>query len=150
MRLVAARKMKEAARVAEAVAIAEIKDVTRSSRTRETLDEEILEKIEETAQEIRSSKRTIEEGLERWSERRRRSSSSYKGKYKNKRETVLMDVNGLDIICINMMMNGDETAFSIAVLKPAMTIGQILSRKLLLVDESAMMMNGRVSLGQIL
>ena len=65
MRLVAARKMKEAARVAEAVAIAEIKDVTRSSRTRETLDEEILEKIEETAQEIRSSKRTIEEGLER-------------------------------------------------------------------------------------
>ncbi|CAN6802006.1 unnamed protein product [Brassica oleracea var. botrytis] len=49
-----------------------------------------------------------------------------------------------------MMMNGDETAFSIAVLKPAMTIGQILSRKLLLVDESAMMMNGRVSLGQIL
>ncbi|KAF2591553.1 hypothetical protein F2Q70_00039015 [Brassica cretica] len=58
-------KMKEAARVAEAVAIAEIKDVTRSSRTRETLHEEILEKIEETAQEIRSSKRTIEEGLER-------------------------------------------------------------------------------------
>ncbi|KAL0650181.1 hypothetical protein Bca4012_092872 [Brassica carinata] len=65
MRLVAARKMKEAGRVAEAVAIAEIKDVTRSSRTRETLHEEILEKIEETAQEIRSSKRTIEEGLER-------------------------------------------------------------------------------------
>nr|VDD54824.1 unnamed protein product [Brassica oleracea] len=65
MRLVAARKMKEAARVAEAVAIAEIKYVTRSSRTRETLHEEILEKIEETAQEIRSSKRTIEEGLER-------------------------------------------------------------------------------------
>ncbi|KAH0862896.1 hypothetical protein HID58_080107 [Brassica napus] len=65
MRLVAARKMKEAARVAEAVAIAEIKDVTRSSRTRETLHEETLEKIEEMAQEIRSSKRTIEEGLER-------------------------------------------------------------------------------------
>ncbi|CAN7055920.1 unnamed protein product [Brassica oleracea var. botrytis] len=58
-------KMKEAARVAEAVAIAEIKDVTRSSRTRETLHEETLEKIEEMAQEIRSSKRTIEEGLER-------------------------------------------------------------------------------------
>ncbi|KAG5385864.1 hypothetical protein IGI04_037334 [Brassica rapa subsp. trilocularis] len=159
MRLVAARKMKEAARAAEAVAIAEIKDVTRRRRrtTRETLQEEILEKIEETAQEIRSSKKTIEEGLERvnsakmeeetqwqWSERRRRS-SSYKGKYKNRRETVLMDVNGLD-----MMMNGDGTASSVAVLKPTMSIGQILSRKLLLADEAAMMMNGRVSLGQIL
>ncbi|WZZ81426.1 hypothetical protein YC2023_101998 [Brassica napus] len=65
MRLVAARKMKEAARAAEAVAIAEIKDVTRRRRKRETLQEEILEKIEETAQEIRSSRRTIEEGLER-------------------------------------------------------------------------------------
>ncbi|WZZ86388.1 hypothetical protein YC2023_114967 [Brassica napus] len=61
-------------------------------------------KIEETAQEIRSSRRTIEEGLERvnsekmkaeeeetqwqWSEWRRRSSSSYnyKGKYKNRRD----------------------------------------------------------------
>lgn len=151
MRLVAARKMKEAARAAEAVAIAEIKAVTR--RRRETLQEEILEKIEETAQEIRSSRRTIEEGLERvnsakeetqwqWSEHRRRS---YKGKYKNRRETVLMDVNGL-----NMMMNGDGTASSVAVLKPTMSIGQILSRKLLLADEEAMMMNGRVSLGQIL
>ncbi|CAH8358341.1 unnamed protein product [Eruca vesicaria subsp. sativa] len=157
LRLVAARKMKEAARAAEAVAIAEIKAVTR--RRRETLQEEILEKIEETAQEIRSSRRTIEEGLERvnsvkmeeeeerqwqWSEHRRRS-SSYKGKYKNRRETVLMDVNGL-----NMMMNGDGTSSSVAVLRPTMSIGQILSRKLLLADESAMMMDGRVSLGQIL
>lgn len=56
-----------------------------------------------------------------------------------------MDVNGL-----NMMMNGDGTASSVAVLKPTMSIGQILSRKLLLADEEAMMMNGRVSLGQIL
>ncbi|KAF3554055.1 hypothetical protein F2Q69_00013106 [Brassica cretica] len=163
MCLVAARKMKEAARAAETVAITEIQDVTRRRRTRETLQEEILEKIEETAQEIRSSRRTIEEGLERvnsakmeaeeeeeetqwqWSERRRRSSSSYKGNYTSRRETVLMDVNGLD-----MMMNGDGTASSVAVLKPAMSIGQILSRKLLLANESAMMINGRVSLGQIL
>ncbi|CDY70964.1 BnaAnng35690D [Brassica napus] len=111
---------------------------------------------------IRSSRRTIEEGLERvnsakmeaeeeeetqwqWSERRRRSSSSYKGKYTNRRETVLMDVN-----CLDMMMNGDGTASSVAVLKPAMSIGQILGRKLLLANESAMMINGRVSLGQIL
>ncbi|KAF3578470.1 hypothetical protein DY000_02031221 [Brassica cretica] len=145
MCLVAARKMKEAARAAETVAITEIQDVTRRRRTRETLQEEILEKIEKTAQEIRSSRRIIEEGLERvnsakmeaeeeeeekqwqWSERRRRSSSTYKGKYTNRRETVLMDVNGLD-----MMMNGDGTASSVAVLKPAM------------------MINGRVSLGQIL
>ncbi|CAH2064371.1 unnamed protein product [Thlaspi arvense] len=167
MRLVAARKMKEAARAAEAVAIAEIKAVTGRRRRRrgngqETLQEEILEKIEETAQEIRSSKRTLEEGLERvnsvkteeaeetlqgkwqWSEHRRRS-SSHMGKYKNRRETLLMDVNGL-----NLMMNGDGTSSSVAVLKPTMSIGQILSRKLLLADESAMMMNGRVSLGQIL
>ncbi|CAF2075304.1 unnamed protein product [Brassica rapa] len=160
MRLVTAMKMKEAARAAEAVAIAEIKDVTRRRRTRKMLQEEIPEKIEETAQEIKSNRRTIEEGLEtvnsakmkageeetqwQWSERRRRS-SSYKGKYKNRRETVLMDENGLD-----MMMNGDGTASSVTVLKPATSIGQILSRKVLLADESAMMMNGRVSLGQIL
>ncbi|XP_019082464.1 PREDICTED: WEB family protein At3g51720-like isoform X2 [Camelina sativa] len=163
MRLVAARKMKEAARAAEAVAIAEIKAVTRrrrSSRRRgnreETLQEEILETIDETAREIRSSRRTLEEGLEkantakmeaeegnwRWTERRRRSSSSCSAKLKN---PFLMDVNGL-----NMMMNGDGTSSSVAVMKPTMSIGQILSRKLLLADESAMMMNGRVSLGQIL
>ncbi|CAA7019285.1 unnamed protein product [Microthlaspi erraticum] len=168
MRLVAARKMKEAARAAEAVAIAEIKAVTRRRRRRrgdgeeETLQEEILERIEETAREIRSSRRTLEEGLEKvnnvkmeeetrhgkweWSEKRKRSSSSsYKAKYKNRRETLLMDVNGL-----NLMMNGNGTSSSVAVLKPTMSIGQILSRKLLLADESAMMMNGRVSLGQIL
>uniref|UniRef100_A0A1J3EGW3 WEB family protein n=1 Tax=Noccaea caerulescens TaxID=107243 RepID=A0A1J3EGW3_NOCCA len=169
MRLVAARKMKEAARAAEAVAIAEIKAVTRRRRRRrrngeETLQEEILETIEETAREIRSSRRTFEEGLEKvntvrleeaeeeetrhgkweWSEKRRRS-SSYTAKYKNRRETLLMDVNGL-----NLMMNGDGTSSSVAVMKPTMSIGQILSRKLLLADESAMMMNGRVSLGQIL
>ncbi|XP_010503865.1 PREDICTED: WEB family protein At3g51720-like [Camelina sativa] len=162
MRLIAARKMKEAARAAEAVAIAEIKAVTRrrrSSRRRgnreETLQEEILETIDETAREIRSSRRTLEEGLEkantvkmeveegnwRWTERRRRSSSC-SAKLKN---PFLMDVNGL-----NMMMNGDGTSSSVAVMKPTMSIGQILSRKLLLADESAMMMNGRVSLGQIL
>ncbi|ESQ45342.1 hypothetical protein EUTSA_v10010401mg [Eutrema salsugineum] len=172
MRLVAARKMKEAARAAEAVAIAEIKAVTGRKRRRrrrghgqETLQEEILERIEETAQEIRSSRRTLEEGLEKvnngkmeaeeetlhgkwqWSEHRRRSSSSssYTAKYKNRRETLLIDVNGL-----NLMMNGDGTSSSVAVMKPTMSIGQILSRKLLLADESAMMMSGRVSLGQIL
>ncbi|CAL9246748.1 unnamed protein product, partial [Arabidopsis halleri] len=161
MRLIAARKMKEAARAAEAVAIAEIKAVTRRGRRRrrrgngdETLQEEILETIQETAREIRSSRRTLEEGLEkvnitkveaeegkwRWTEQRRRSSCS--SKFKN---PFMMDVNGL-----NMMMNGDGTSSSVAVLKPTMSIGQILSRKLLLADESAMMMNGRVSLGQIL
>ncbi|CAN7057624.1 unnamed protein product [Brassica rapa subsp. trilocularis] len=65
MRLVTAMKMKEAARAADAVAIAEIKDVTRRRRTRKMLQEEILEKIEEMAQEIKSNRRTIEEGLER-------------------------------------------------------------------------------------
>ncbi|KAL1199798.1 WEB family protein [Cardamine amara subsp. amara] len=117
----------------------------------ETLKEEILEKIEETAREIRSSRRSLEEGLEKvkmeaeegqwWlTEERRRSSSSSGNKYKN---SFLMDVNGL-----KMMMNGDGTSSSVAVLKPTMSIGQILSRKLLLADESSMMMNGRVSLGE--
>lgn len=97
---------------------------------------------------MNSAKMEAEEEEEtqwQWSERRRRSSSSYKGKYTNRRETVLMDVN-----CLDMMMNGDGTASSVAVLKPAMSIGQILGRKLLLANESAMMINGRVSLGQIL
>lgn len=56
----------------------------------------------------------------------------------------------MDVNCLDMMMNGDGTASSVAVLKPAMSIGQILGRKLLLANESAMMINGRVSLGQIL
>ncbi|KFK34415.1 hypothetical protein AALP_AA5G141600 [Arabis alpina] len=157
MRLIAARKMKEAARAAE------IKAVTRRRRNgQDTLQEEILETIEETAREIRSSRRTLEEGLEKvntanieaeemlqgkwqWSEHRRRSSVNNMAKYRNRRETLLMDVNGL-----SMMMNEDGTSSSVAVLKPTMSIGQILSRKLLVADESAMMMNGRVSLGSIL
>lgn len=51
MRLVAARKMKEVVRADEAIAIAEIKTVTRRRKgnIKEMLQEEILDTIEETA-----------------------------------------------------------------------------------------------------
>lgn len=49
---------------------------------------------------------------------RRRLLLFYKGKYKNMREIVLMDENGLD-----MMMNGDGIAFLVIVLKLVMFIG---------------------------
>ncbi|PON32414.1 WEB family [Parasponia andersonii] len=216
IRLIAARKMKEAARAAEALAFAEIKAMSnrdgpsgdfaqnqgitlsfeeyssliRKARDAEELSKkrvvdvmhqvddaniskmEILKKVEEATEEVRTTKRTleealsrveaankgklaVEEALRRWRSEhgQRRRSVHNSTKFKNshpshhRRDSRLLDVNGL-----NMVTDGSKP-----VLKPTLSIGQILSRKLQLPEELELGMSGgkgsgkpKVSLGQML
>ncbi|XP_062094758.1 WEB family protein At2g38370-like [Humulus lupulus] len=215
IRLIAARKMKEAARAAEAVALAEIKamsnpdglsgDLSQNQGITLTYEEysslickardaeelskkrvveamhqvddaniskmDILKKVEEATEEVRSSQKTleealsrveaanrgklaVEEALRRWRSEhghRRRSSVHNSTKFKNshpshhRRDSRLLDVNGL-----HMVTDGSKP-----VLKPTLSIGQILSRKLLLPEELEMLSGKgsgkpKVSLGQML
>ncbi|KAI4353526.1 hypothetical protein L6164_002469 [Bauhinia variegata] len=218
IRLVAARKMKEAARAAEAAALAEIKvlshrksstgdptqknnEVTLSfeeytaltSKARDAeekskkrvldamlqVDEanlskvNLLKRVEEATEEVKTSKIALEEALERveaanrgklaveealrkWRSdgHKRRSSVHNSTKFKNssypsqnRKDSLLLDVNGLNLV--------NEEAKP--VLKPTLSIGQILSRKLLVPDEFEAGMHGertsvkrKVSLGQML
>lgn len=216
-RLVAARKMKEAARAAEAVALADIKALSNhatlsaeysQNQERVTLsfeeyssltckaheaeelskrrvidamlqvDEanvskmEILKRVEEATQEVKTSKKALEEALTRveaanmgklaveealrkWRSDRgqKRRTVQNSTKFKNscpslhRREPHLLDVNGL-----NLLTDGTGP-----VLKPTLSIGQILSRKLLMPEEfeSGMLVERssvkrKVSLGQML
>ncbi|XP_027336461.1 WEB family protein At2g38370-like isoform X1 [Abrus precatorius] len=217
IRLVAARKMKEAARAAEAAALAEIKalshpetspgdcmqnhdEVTLSfeeytaltCKAREAeeqskkrvvdamllVDEaniskmDILKRVEEATEEVKTSKKALEEALERveaanrgklaveealrkWRSegQKRRSSIHNHTKFKNaypshhRRDSRLLDVNGLDLV--NNEVKPD--------LKPTLSIGQILSRKLMIPEEYEVemlrersSMKRKVSLGQML
>lgn len=112
---------------------------------------EILKKVEEATEEVKISKRAleealsrveaanqgkleVEEALRRWRSEhglKRRSSVHNSTKFKNshstlpRKESNLVDVNGLTLI-------NDELK---PILRPALSIGQILSRKLLLTEE---------------
>lgn len=217
IRLVAARKMKEAARAAEAVALAEIKAISnpttssgnylqnsdrvtlsseeyssllRKAQEAEELSKrrvvdamvqvdeanvskmEILKKVEEAKEEVKCSKKAleealnkveaanmgklaVEEALRKWRSehaQKRRSvhnSTRFKNSYPShyRRESHLFDVNGLNLI------NDSSTP----VLKPTLSIGQILSRKLLMPEDFESEMRTerssgkrKVSLGQML
>ncbi|KDP22786.1 hypothetical protein JCGZ_00373 [Jatropha curcas] len=217
IRLVAARKMKQAARAAEAIAFAEIKAVSGHENSSEdplqkaegvtlTFEEystltckaqkaeesskakvvdamlqvdeanvsrtEILKKVEEATEEVKTSKKALEEALNRveaankgklaveealrkWRSehgQKRRSvhnSTKFKHSYPShhRRDSRLLDVNGLNLV-------NDESS---PVLKPTLSIGQILSRKLLLPEEFETgmpaekgTMKRKVSLGQML
>ncbi|XP_016493427.1 WEB family protein At2g38370-like [Nicotiana tabacum] len=201
IRLVAAKKMKAAARAAEAVALAEIKAISNSemqlrpedgvtltfeeyssllskaqdaqeaSKQREVdammlVDEanvsksEILKKVEEATEEVKVSKKALEEALSRveaanegklaveealrkWRSEngQRRRSVQNSTKFKNhsssqhRKDSVLVDVNGLTLV-------NDEFK---PVLKPTLSIGQILNKKLLLTEEFE---NGRKKAGK--
>ncbi|QCE03132.1 WEB family protein At2g38370-like [Vigna unguiculata] len=218
IRLVAARKIKEAARAAEAAALAEMKALSHNDnspgefiqkhdgitlsfeeyaaltcKAREAeehskkrvvdamllVDEanvskmDIVKKVEEATEEVKTSKKALEEALERveaanlgklaveealrkWRSdgHRRRSSIHNSTKFKNaypshhRKESRLLDVNGLNLV-------HDEVK---PVLKPTLSIGQILSRKLMMPEEcegGAMVgervsVKRKVSLGQML
>ncbi|CAJ1948442.1 unnamed protein product [Sphenostylis stenocarpa] len=218
IRLVAARKIKEAARAAEAAALAEIKALSHHDnslgecmqkhdgvtlsfeeytaltyKAREAeehskkrvvdamllVDEAnvskmgILKKVEEATEEVKTSRKALEEALERveaanlgklaveealrkWrSDSHKRHSSVHNStKFKNSypshhwKESRLLDVNGLNLV--------NEEAKP--VLKPTLSIGQILSRKLMMPEEyeaGAMLrerssVKRKVSLGQML
>ncbi|WZY81993.1 hypothetical protein YC2023_028377 [Brassica napus] len=186
MKLVAARKMKEAARAAEAVAVAEIKAVTGSQKTDEAdamsrVEANVLKKVDETAQEVETSKKAMEEAvemvdtanatklegeetlrnrqLEKGQRRRLSSSVNNTAKFKSRRETTtttprttrLMDVNGLHLTYDDVAVGSSS---SVPVLKPTMSIGQILSKKLLVAEDSDVMSvaseRKKMSLGQML
>jgi len=132
-----------------------------------------LMKVEEATEEVKTSKKALEEALERveaanlgklaveealrkWRSdgHRRRSSIHNSTKFKNaypshhRKESRLLDVNGLNLV-------HDEVK---PVLKPTLSIGQILSRKLMMPEEcegGAMVgervsVKRKVSLGQML
>ncbi|KAI6698616.1 hypothetical protein NL676_018735 [Syzygium grande] len=187
--LVAARKMKEAARATEAVALAELKALSKTessmgevtltsedysfltSQAREAEEKskkrvlgamlqvdaaniskkEILKRVEEATEEVKISKKAleealcrvdaanrgklaVEEALRKWrSDHGRRRRSLHKStKFKNsgpshqRRDSRLIEAGEL---------NMDDIEVSKPVLKPTLSIGQILSRKLLLAEE---------------
>lgn len=216
IRLIAAKKMKEAAQAAEAVAIAEIKGLSNSQTSykkhegvtlsfeeysfltkkardaeevskRKVIDAmvqvddahvskmEVLKRVEEAMEEVKISKEALEEALNRveaanrgklaveealrkWRSEHggnKRRSLNNSTKFKNsgpsqhRRDPRLFDVNGLNL--------GDDGGGPIHIVKPTLSIGQILSRKLLLPEEFEKGMKiGRntvkrkVSLGQML
>lgn len=208
IRLVAARKMKEAAKAAEAVALAEIKALEKSENSpleeritlsleeysslkRKAQDAEesgnvkvleavlqvdeaniskmnIMMRVEEAMDEVETSKQALEEALNRvesanraklgveealrkWrsehGERRRSIHNSTK--FKNpcpsnrRRDSWVLDVNGVSLV-------SDSKA---PVLKSTLSIGQILSQKLLITEEFESGKNNvkrKISLGQML
>ncbi|KAL1545416.1 WEB family protein-like protein [Salvia divinorum] len=195
IRLIAAKKMKQAARASEAVAFTEMKALSRSdasksssphhkksdsdvtltfeeyssliSKAREA-DEackcrvagtmvlveeahvsktEILKKVEEATEEVKTSKKALEEALTRvetanqgklaveealrvWRSEHghKRRSVHNCTKFKNpslqRKDSRLLDVNGVSLVSEELK----------PVLKPTLSIGQILSRKLLLTE----------------
>ncbi|KAK4478405.1 hypothetical protein RD792_013874 [Penstemon davidsonii] len=196
MRLIAAKKMKQAARASEAVALAEIKALSNTERKSEgvtltyeeyslltskakeaeesskgrvvnamiQVDEanvsktEILKKVEEATEEVKITKRSleealcrvelanrdkleVEEALRKWRSEhgQKRRSIQNSTKFKNSK-SLLVDVNGKDLV-------NDELK---PVLKPTLSIGQILSRKLLLTEDYEGVGKSKVSLGQML
>ncbi|KAL6574506.1 hypothetical protein OROMI_011791 [Orobanche minor] len=207
IRLIAARKTKEAARASERVALAEIKALSKSNclhfsqqssentitltfeeysslivRVRESektcrgrvedatvkVDEanvskaNVLKRVEEAMEEVKVSKKALEEALNRveiangdklateealraWRSKhgRKRCSVQSSIKFKNRKESHSsrpLDVNGLDLA-------SDELK---PVLKPTLSIGQILSRKLMLTEEyeNGMMQKENVAMGK--
>lgn len=216
IRLIAAKKMKEAAQAAESVAIAEIKALSNSQTSykkhegvtlsfgqysfltkkardaeevskRKVIDAmvqvdeahvskmEVLKRVEEAMEEVKISKEVLEEALNRveaanrgklaveealrkWRSEHggnKRRSLNNSTKFKNsgpsqhRRDSRLFDVNGMNL--------GDDGGGSIPILRPTLSIGQILSRKLLLPEEFEKDMKvarntvkRKVSLGQML
>ncbi|KAI3676556.1 hypothetical protein L1987_86167 [Smallanthus sonchifolius] len=210
IRLIAARKLKEAARASEALARFEMKSISESQTLSEgegvnlsfeqysclklkaqEADEaltkkvnesvvkinepelhksEILNRVEEATKEVKHSKRVLEEALSKaeaanidklkaeaslrkWRSdhgQRRKSTGQNSTKFKNsssRSNTRLLDVNGARL--------GSNVAGPILagpILAPTMSIGQILSRKLLLTEEyyEKSDMKRKVSLAQML
>ncbi|KAI3788709.1 hypothetical protein L2E82_01482 [Cichorium intybus] len=195
IRLIAARKLKEAARASEALARSEINSLLKSENLSEgegvtlSIEEysslklkaresheysnieidqsevsksDILKKVEEATEEVKNSKRVLEEALSKveaangdklkaeealrkWRSdhgQRRKSTVQNATKFKNSscrmNNNRLFDVNGAHL----------ESNGSSPVLRPTMSIGQILSRKLLLTEESSV--KRKVSLAQML
>ncbi|KAI3829492.1 hypothetical protein L1987_03617 [Smallanthus sonchifolius] len=134
---------------------------------------EILNRVEEAAEEVKNSKMVLEEALSKvetatseklkaeealrnWRSdhgQRRKSTVQNSAKFKNcssRANTRLLDVNGPHLLDVNGAHLGSN--MSGPALGPTMSIGQILSRKLLLTEEYSgkTEMKRKVSLAQML
>ncbi|ESQ52503.1 hypothetical protein EUTSA_v10016492mg [Eutrema salsugineum] len=164
------------ARDAEEVARKRVEDAMSRVEEANVSKMDVLKKVDEASQEIETSKKALEEAVERVDAanatklkaeealrncrsengQRRRSSSlvNNTAKFKNRRETTttttrLMDVNGLHLTYD--VVAGSSS--SVPVLKPTMSIGQILSKKLLIGEDSEFNVGSekrKMSLGQML
>ncbi|KAI3682813.1 hypothetical protein L1987_83094 [Smallanthus sonchifolius] len=134
---------------------------------------EILNRVEEAAEEVKNSKKVLEEALSKvetanseklraeealrkWRSdhgQRRKSTVQNSAKFKNcssRANTRLLDINGPHLLDVNGAHLGSN--MSGPDLGPTMSIGQILSRKLLLTEEYSgkTKMKRKVSLAQML
>ncbi|KAL0375426.1 UNVERIFIED_CONTAM: WEB family protein [Sesamum radiatum] len=160
------------AREAEQACKGRVEDATLQIDEANLSKTEILKKVEEATEEVKISKKALEEALSRveaankgklaveealrvWRSEHghKRRSIHNSTKFKNphpsihRKESRLLDVNGLNLV-------NEELK---PVLKPTLSIGQILSRKLLLTEEyengmqaEKSMVKRKVSLGQML
>ncbi|CAH8310611.1 unnamed protein product [Eruca vesicaria subsp. sativa] len=177
-----AARVAETVAIAEikAVTVTTTEDTEEEAKKRvEEANVSKMEKVDEAEQEVETSKKALEEAVERvdtanatkleaeealrnrQSEKgqRRRLSSSVNNtaKFKNRRETTatkttrLMDVNGLHLTYDDVAVGSSS---SVPVLKATMSIGQILSKKLLVAEDSDVMNvaseSKKMSLGQML
>uniref|UniRef100_A0A5B6Z0J4 WEB family protein n=1 Tax=Davidia involucrata TaxID=16924 RepID=A0A5B6Z0J4_DAVIN len=202
IRLVAAKKMKQAARATEAVALAEIKALSKSESSsgvflqkpegvtlsfeeyssltckareaeeaskRKVVDAmleadeanvsnmEILKRVEEATEEVKTSKKVLEEALNRVEAANRgrlaveKALRKWTSKHCQKRRSVYKSTKFK-----NSQHRKDSPLLddSKPVLRPTLSIGQILSRKLFLTEEFEQAEKGavkrKVSLGQML
>uniref|UniRef100_A0A1J3HJD2 WEB family protein n=1 Tax=Noccaea caerulescens TaxID=107243 RepID=A0A1J3HJD2_NOCCA len=163
------------AREAEEEAKKRVEDAMSRVEEANVSKRDFVRKVDQAGREVETSKKALEEAVERveaanamkleaeealrnWRSengQRRRSSSS--SKFKHRRETAaarLMDVNGLHLTYDVVVSGSSSSSSSVPVLKPTMSIGQILSKKLLLAEDSDTMNVGserrKMSLGQML
>ncbi|KAF8364633.1 hypothetical protein HHK36_033395 [Tetracentron sinense] len=139
IRWVAAKKVKEATRVTEAVAHAEIKALSKKFSKKRVVDSmlqvnetnistmEIIKTVDEEAKEVKNSKRALKEALNRVEAENRgklvieEALRKWRAKHDQKRRSV-----------------ESCSDWSKPVVRLTLSIGQILSRKLLLVEEFEM------------
>ncbi|XAR55755.1 hypothetical protein NMG60_11035946 [Bertholletia excelsa] len=159
IRLAAAKKMKEAARAAEAVALAEIKAISCSKGFQQNpegfkslpgkVDEldvsktDILRRIEKIAEEVKANKKVLEDALNKVeTQRKRRSKRDRKRhsvqnstKFKNPSSPSHHGKNPSLLVPKGLNLNPVNHQPELIISRPTLSIGQILSRKLLLAQE---------------
>ncbi|KAK9068950.1 hypothetical protein SSX86_013066 [Deinandra increscens subsp. villosa] len=152
MRLIAARKLKEAARASEALARFEINSLS-ESQTREVNESavkvnepevcksEILNKVEEATEEVKKSKRVLEEALSKAEAANidnleaEEALRKWGGEHGQRRKSTVQNSTKFKNSCSRSNSHSGSNVTAGPILAPTMSIGQILNRKLLLTEE---------------
>lgn len=140
-RVVEAMQQVDEANVSKVEILKTVEAATKEVKTSKKVLEEALNRVEAANR----GKLAVEEALRKWRSehgQKRRSTNKFKNSNSShhQRDSHLFDVNGL-----NMASDG-----SVPVLQPTLSIGQILSMKLLSPDAEQRNVKGKVSLGQML